>query len=65
TPREREVLHLIGQGYTNQEMASLLSLSVNTIQTHRSRIMDKLNLHSRAELMKYAVRMGLSRDPTA
>ncbi len=64
TPREREVLELVGQGYTNQEMANLLTLSINTIQTHRSRIMDKLDLHSRAELMKYAVRMGLHRDRT-
>lgn len=64
TPREREILKLIGEGYTNQEIASHLSLSINTVQTHRSRIMDKLNLHSRAELMKYAVRMGLLRRPT-
>ncbi|MDO8612358.1 MAG: response regulator transcription factor [Dehalococcoidia bacterium] len=64
TRREREVLKLIGEGYTNQEIASQLSLSINTIQTHRSRIMDKLNLHSRAQLMKYAVRMGLLREPT-
>jgi two-component system response regulator NreC len=64
TPREREVLKLIGEGYTNQEIADQLSLSINTVQTHRSRIMDKLNLHSRAELMKYAVRMGLLRRPT-
>ncbi len=64
TPREREILKLIGEGLTNQEIASHLSLSINTVQTHRSRIMDKLNLHSRAELMKYAVRMGLLRGST-
>ncbi len=64
TPREREILKLIGEGLTNQEIASHLSLSINTVQTHRSRIMDKLNLHSRAQLMKYAVRMGLLRGPT-
>ena len=64
TAREREILKLIGEGYTNQEIASHLVLSINTVQTHRSRIMDKLNLHSRAELMKYAVRMGLIRGPT-
>lgn len=64
SPREREILKLIGEGNTNQEIASHLSLSINTVQTHRSRIMDKLSLHSRAELMKYAVRMGLLREPT-
>ncbi len=64
TRREREVLKLVAEGHTNQEIASRLSLSINTVQTHRSRIMDKLNLHSRAELMKYAVRMGLLREPT-
>jgi two-component system response regulator NreC len=64
TSRQREILKLIGEGNTNQEIASQLSLSINTVQTHRSRIMDKLNLHSRAELMKYAVRMGLLREPT-
>lgn len=63
TPREREVLKLIGEGYTNREIASSLSLSINTVQTHRGRIMNKVNLHSRAELMKYAVRFGLLRDP--
>jgi two-component system response regulator NreC len=64
TPREREILKLIGEGNTNQEIADQLSLSINTVQTHRSRIMEKLNLHSRAQLMKYAVRMGLLRGPT-
>src|SRR3989304_6014189 len=64
TAREREILKLIGEGYTNQEIASHLILSINTVQTHRSHIMDKLNLHSRAELMKYAVRMGLIRGRT-
>jgi len=59
TEREKEVLRLIGQGHTNQEIADILCLSVNTVQTHRTHIMNKLNLHSRAELMKYAVRLGL------
>lgn len=57
--REKDVLKLIGQGHTNQEMADLLSLSVNTVQTHRTHIMNKLNLHTRAQLMKYAMQMGL------
>lgn len=57
--REKDVLRLIGQGHTNQEIANVLSLSVNTVQTHRTHIMNKLNLHSRAQLMKYAVQLGL------
>ncbi|MBI4282673.1 MAG: response regulator transcription factor [Chloroflexi bacterium] len=59
TEREREVLKLIGEGRTNQEIAELLFLSPNTVQTHRSRIMDKLGLHTRAELVKYAINKGL------
>ncbi|MDP2950730.1 MAG: response regulator transcription factor [Chloroflexota bacterium] len=59
TEREKEVLKLIGQGHTNQEIADILCLSINTVQTHRTHIMNKLNLHSRAELMKYALRFGL------
>ncbi len=62
TPREREILTLIGAGHTNQEIAARLSLSVNTVQTHRGHIIDKLDLHSRAQLMQYAVRMGLLRE---
>jgi len=61
TRREQEVLRLVGEGRTNAEIASLLYISINTVQNHRSHIMEKLNLHSRAELMKYAVRMGLLR----
>jgi len=63
TPRERQILALIGAGHTNQEIAEQLSLSINTVQAHRSHIIDKLNLHSRADLMRYAVRVGLLRDP--
>jgi two-component system response regulator NreC len=63
TPRERQILALIGAGHTNQEIADHLSLSVNTVQAHRSHIIDKLDLHSRADLMRYAVRVGLLRDP--
>lgn len=63
TPRERQILALIGSGNTNQEIADQLSLSVNTVQAHRSHIIDKLDIHSRAELMRYAIRVGLLRDP--
>jgi two-component system response regulator NreC len=61
--RERQILGLIGAGNTNQEIANQLSLSVNTVQAHRSHIIDKLNLHSRADLMRYAIRVGLMDDP--
>jgi len=59
TPREKEVLILIAEGATNQEIASKLVLSTSTVQTHRANIMEKLNLHNRAELIKYAIRQGL------
>jgi DNA-binding NarL/FixJ family response regulator len=55
SPREREVLQLIAEGYTNKEMAEILSLSIKTIQTHRMNLMSKLGLHDRAELIKYAI----------
>lgn len=57
--REREVLRLIAEGRTSRSMADQLVLSVNTVERHRSNIMGKLNLHSRAELIKYAIRKGL------
>ncbi len=59
TPREREVLKLIAEGHTNQEIADRLVISASTVQTHRTRIMQRLNLHGRAELIQYAVRKGL------
>ena len=57
--REREVLKLTAEGYTAQEIADQLILSPNTVDTYRQRLMDKLNLHHRAELVKYALRRGL------
>lgn len=62
TAREKDILDLIAEGLTNQEIGERLSLTVNTVQTHRSHIMDKLSLHSRAELMKYAIRVGRLRS---
>ena len=59
TERERQVLKLIAEGYTNQAIAEKLVISPSTVQTHRTRIMQRLNLHSRAELIQYAVRKGL------
>lgn len=59
TSREREVLQLIAEGKTNKEIATLLNLSIYTVDGHRARIMDKLNLHSVGELVRFAVRNGL------
>jgi two-component system response regulator NreC len=59
SPRQREILHLIGVGLTNQEIADRLSLSIHTVQAHRGHIMDKLGLHTRAQLVAYAARLGL------
>jgi DNA-binding NarL/FixJ family response regulator len=59
TAREREVLKLIAEGNTNQEIAGLLCLSRKTVETHRGNIMDKLDLHKVAELVKYSIREGL------
>ena len=57
--REREVLRLIALGYTNQEIAGQLYLSVRTIEAHRRHILDKLRLSTRAELVRYALDRGL------
>ena len=62
TEREREILKLVAEGYTNNQMAERLVISPKTVDTHRTHIMDKLNLHSRAELVKYAMRRGILED---
>jgi len=59
TAREREVLALIAEGLTNREIAEQLVISVRTVERHRENIVNKLNLHSRVELVKYAIRKGL------
>ncbi len=59
--REREIFQLIAEGKTNKEIASLLSISPSTVDTHRSRIMEKLDVHSAAEIVLYAVRKGVIR----
>ena len=56
TEREKEILQLLAEGRSNKEVATLLNLSTNTVETHRTRIMQKLNLHSAAEIVLYAVR---------
>jgi two-component system response regulator NreC len=60
--REREVLRLVALGHTNQEIADQLYLSVKTVETYRSRVMDKLNLRSRSALVRYALQRGLLDD---
>jgi two-component system response regulator NreC len=59
TYREREILVLIAEGLTNQQIAEKLVISVKTVQTHRAHIMKKLDLHDRSLLVRYAVRKGL------
>ncbi len=57
--REREVLQLIAEGKTNKEVATKLNLSVYTVDSHRGKIMEKLNLHSAGELVRFAIKNGL------
>ena len=59
TLREREILQLIAEAKSNKEIASMLNLSLYTVETHRSNILEKLNLHSVPELILYAVRKGV------
>jgi len=61
TEREREVFQLIAEGHSNKDIAGLLHLSPGTVETHRARIMEKLDLHSAAEIVLYAVRKGVIR----
>ncbi|HTP31322.1 MAG TPA: response regulator transcription factor [Candidatus Acidoferrales bacterium] len=59
TTREREILQLLAEGRSNKEVASVLQLSLYTVETHRANIFQKLNLHSGAELILYAIRKGV------
>ena len=59
TSREREVLQMIADGKTNKEIAAALNLSIYTVDAHRGKIMEKLNLHSTGELVRFALRHGL------
>ena len=59
TPREREVLQLISEGHTNSAIAQILTVSVKTIEKHRSNLMSKLNVHNLAELIRAAIKHGL------
>lgn len=55
SPREREVLQLIAEGYSNKQIAEILCISIKTVQAHRTNLMSKLDLHDRADLIKYAI----------
>jgi two-component system, NarL family, response regulator NreC len=59
--REREIFQLVAEAKTNKEIANLLNVSPSTVETHRAHIMEKLNLHSAAEIVLYAVRRGVIR----
>ena len=59
TVREREVLKLIGEGYTSREIAEMLFISINTVERHRTNLMDKLGMHNKSQLIRFAIRKGL------
>jgi two-component system response regulator NreC len=59
TAREKEVLKLIGEGYTGREISEMLFISVNTVERHRANIMDKLGMHNKSQLIKFALKKGL------
>jgi two-component system, NarL family, response regulator NreC len=59
TDREKEVIHLLAEGKTNKETATIMDLNISTIETHRANLMQKLNLHNTAEIVLYAVRKRL------
>jgi DNA-binding NarL/FixJ family response regulator len=59
TPRQREVLQLIAEGHSTKEIATILNVSAKTIEFHRTRIIRELDLHSTAELTRYAIAQGL------
>jgi DNA-binding NarL/FixJ family response regulator len=59
SPREREIIQLVAEGQSNKEMASTLGISVKTVETHRARIMSKLDLHSIGDLVRYALRNSI------
>jgi DNA-binding NarL/FixJ family response regulator len=59
TPRQREILQLIAEGHTTKEIATTLGLSLKTVDTHRTQLMERLNIHDIAGLDRYAIRIGL------
>ena len=63
TDREKQVLKLIAEGYTSKQIADALFLSVKTVMVHRANVMEKLNIHNRTDLIKYAIGKGLIKMP--
>lgn len=61
TPRQREILQLIAEGHTAKEIAQMLDLSPKTVESHRAQVMERLDIHDIAGLVRYAIRMGLLR----
>jgi len=59
TPRQREVLTLIAEGHSTKDIARTLNISVKTVETHRAQLMDRLDIHDIASLVRYAIKMGL------
>jgi two-component system response regulator NreC len=59
TDREREILHLVAAGHSNREIAGMLSISEHTVHNHRAHLMEKLGVHNRMELLKYAISQGI------
>jgi DNA-binding NarL/FixJ family response regulator len=60
TPRERQVLQLVAEGYSNKEIATALDIAVKTVMAHRGNLMEKLDIHNRAKLVQFAIRVGLT-----
>ncbi len=61
TDREKQVLKLVAEGHSNKEVAGVLGISVKTAMSHRERVMEKLGLHNRTELVRFALRKGVIR----
>jgi len=61
TGREKEILNLIARGLSNKEMAGRLGISLNTVHSHRKKIMKKLDIHKQADIIHYAIRVGISK----
>lgn len=59
TPREREILKLIAEGYSNKDISDALSIAVKTVMAHRANLMDKLDIHNRSKLVQFAIHVGL------
>jgi DNA-binding NarL/FixJ family response regulator len=59
SPRERQIIQLIAEGKSNKEVANILNIAVKTVETHRARLMEKLDLHSVSDVVRYAIRNGI------